>query len=102
VLDVPAAVPAGQDPRSWQPHILTSVTKRLDLALHAALADYAAGGLAPGTRSLGLAESGVDITYSGGFLDDIRPEIEAVRSRIISGVIDVPTTPADPLPTEAP
>ena len=102
VLDVPAAVPTGQNPRSWQPHILTSMTKRLDLAFYAALADYAAGNLAPGTRSLGLADRAVDITYSGGFLDDIRPELEAVRSRIISGVIDVPTTPTDPLPTEAP
>jgi basic membrane protein A len=102
VLDVPAAVPADQDPTSWQPHILTSVTKRLDLAFHAALADYAAGNLAPGARSFGLAEGGVDISYSGGFIDDIRPELDAVRARIISGELRVPVEPADTGGPQAP
>jgi basic membrane protein A len=46
-------------------------------------------------RSLGLAEGGVDISFSGGFLDDIRPELEALRALIISGEIEVPAEPTD-------
>jgi basic membrane lipoprotein Med (substrate-binding protein (PBP1-ABC) superfamily) len=102
VLENPAAVPEGQDPTAWQNHILTSVMKRLDLALYAALDEYAGGSLAPGVRSLGLAEVGVDISYSGGFIDDVRPELEALRARIISGEIEVPTEPADTVGTPAP
>lgn len=97
-----AVAPEGQDAEAWRSHILTSVVKRLDTAFYAVLADYARGSLAPGTRSFGLAEGGVDISYSGGFLDDIRPELEALRARIVSGEIDAPTVPADTTGTPAP
>jgi basic membrane protein A len=94
VLASAAPVSEGEDPGAWQSHILTSVTKRLDVAFRAVLGDYARGSLAPGARSLGLAEGGVDISYSGGFINDIRPMLEALRARIISGEIKVPTVPA--------
>jgi basic membrane protein A len=102
VLEAAAAAPQEQDLTAWQPHILTSVTKRLDLAFYAVLADHARGGLAPGARSFGLAEGGVDITYSGGFIDDIRPDLDVLRARIVSGEIQGPTEPADPVETQAP
>ncbi|MBV9831050.1 MAG: BMP family ABC transporter substrate-binding protein, partial [Marmoricola sp.] len=38
--------------------------------------------------------NGVGITYSGGFIDDIKPKIEAAAAKIISGQIKVPTDPA--------
>jgi basic membrane lipoprotein Med (substrate-binding protein (PBP1-ABC) superfamily)/DNA-binding SARP family transcriptional activator len=102
VLANPAAMPEGQDPTAWQDHILTSVTKRLDLAFYATLDDYAHGRLAPGARSFGLSEEGVAISDSGGFIDDIRPDLDALRARIISGEIEVPTEPADWVETQAP
>jgi basic membrane lipoprotein Med (substrate-binding protein (PBP1-ABC) superfamily)/DNA-binding SARP family transcriptional activator len=97
-----ALVPEGQDPAAWQAHILTSVRKRLDEAFYTVLAEYAGGSLAPGVRSFGLAEGGIDISYSGGFIDDIRPRLEALRDRIISGEIDVPAVPDDTIGTQMP
>jgi hypothetical protein len=40
----------------------------------------------------------VDISYSGGFIDDIRPQNEALRERIISGEVAVPVVPEDRAP----
>jgi hypothetical protein len=37
----------------------------------------------------------VDISYSGGSIDDIRPQIEEFRRQIIAGEIVVPSTPAE-------
>jgi hypothetical protein len=37
-----------------------------------------------GVRQFGLAEAGVDIAYSGGFIDGIRPQIEDLRAQIIA------------------
>jgi basic membrane protein A len=36
----------------------------------------------------------VGISYSGGFIDDVRPQIEDLRAKIIAGEIVVPTKPA--------
>jgi basic membrane protein A len=94
VLEAAAAAADGQDLGAWQNHILTSVTKRLDLAVYSVLADHAEGRLTPGVRSFGLADGGVDISYSGGFIDDLRSELDALRARIISGEIDVPAAPS--------
>jgi basic membrane protein A len=97
-----ALAPEGQDPTAWQPHILTSVTKQLDVAFYEVLADYARGNLAPGVRWFGLAEGGIDISYSGGFIDDIGPKLETLRDRIKAGEIDVPTRPDDTPGTQVP
>jgi basic membrane lipoprotein Med (substrate-binding protein (PBP1-ABC) superfamily)/DNA-binding SARP family transcriptional activator len=78
-----------------QPYVLTSMVKRVDRALNAALQDSAKGVFTGGEREFDLASGGVDIAYSGGFIDDIRPQIEALRARIISGEIVVPDLPAD-------
>jgi basic membrane lipoprotein Med (substrate-binding protein (PBP1-ABC) superfamily) len=84
----------GFSPEAVQPHVLTSMLKRVDRAAYMALADYAAGTLIPGARRLGLASGGVGLSTSGGFIDDIRPELERLREQIISGEIKVPTVPA--------
>lgn len=93
VLEITTPLPVGWDPGSWQPHILTSLEKRLDAAFYAVLADYARDTLAPGERSFGLLEGGVEISYSGGFIDDLRPQLEGLTAAIISGEIEVPTVP---------
>jgi basic membrane lipoprotein Med (substrate-binding protein (PBP1-ABC) superfamily) len=98
----PANLPAGSNPAAWQAHILTSVTKRLDVALGVVLEDYARGDLAPGQRSFGLAEGGVEISSSGGFIDDIRPQLDVLQARIVSGEIRVRIAPADAVGTPSP
>ena len=86
VGDLPGSVGAAE----WQDHILTSVVKRYDTAVYDAVAAAARGEFEPGVHRLGLAEHGVDIAYSGGYLEDLRPELEALRTGILAGDIDVP------------
>jgi basic membrane lipoprotein Med (substrate-binding protein (PBP1-ABC) superfamily)/DNA-binding SARP family transcriptional activator len=83
------------DPASLRPHILTSMVKRYDRVTYAGLEEYSRGEFSPGVSVFGLAEGGVDIAYSGDFIDDIRPTIEDLRAQIIAGEIDVPSIPAD-------
>jgi hypothetical protein len=37
------------------------------------------------------------ISYSGGYIDDLRPTLEDLKARIIAGTIVVPCIPADRL-----
>jgi len=87
--------PANIDWQAWQPHILTSVVKRTDTGVYGVLSDYARGSLTSGTRILGLSTHGVDLSYSGGFLDSQRQVIEAWKAKVVAGSIDVPCIPAD-------
>ncbi|HVA87197.1 MAG TPA: BMP family ABC transporter substrate-binding protein, partial [Candidatus Saccharimonadales bacterium] len=90
----------GDDPanvawRAWQAHILTSVVKRTDTGVSAVLRAYGRGAPVPGTLHLDLSSSGVDISYSGHFIDDLRPTIESWRARIVSGAVVVPCIPTE-------
>jgi basic membrane lipoprotein Med (substrate-binding protein (PBP1-ABC) superfamily)/DNA-binding SARP family transcriptional activator len=92
VLDLPGS---GAGANAWRQHILTSMVKRFDVAVHTTLENFANGGLDSTPQVLGLAEGGVDIAYSGGFIAPFRAEIEALRERIASGEIQVPCRPVD-------
>ena len=39
-----------------------------------------------------VESGGIDISYTGGYIDDIKDEIEAYRAKIISGEITVPSS----------
>lgn len=93
-------LPRSSDSQDWQSHILTSMVKRTDLAARAVISEYARGVFLPGRRAFGLAEGGVDIAYSGGFLDEIRSSIEDFRASIVAGDIQVPCLPASKRPIE--
>jgi basic membrane protein A len=82
-------------PRVWRSHVLTSVRKHFDLAVYEALQTVAAGHRLPPVRAYGLRSGFVDISYEGGFLDDVRPLIEDQRRRIVSGQLRVPCLPSD-------
>ena len=88
-------LPGVVEANRWRRHILTSVVNRFDQAIYTVLADHARGSLPPGIRSLDLASGYTDISYSGGFLDDIRTPLEEIRSQIAAGRIAVPCLPAD-------
>ena len=81
-------------PEDWRPHILTSMIKRMDVAVYRTIQDFTQGTFASGEQVLGLAEDGVDYATSGGFVDDIAPELERLKRDIIDGRIQVPTVPA--------
>ncbi len=81
--------PAGQ-----KKHILTSALKRVDSALFNYVSDFKNGKTLNGEITNDLKSNGVGITYSGGFIDDIKPQLEAAAAKIKSGAIKVPTDPA--------
>jgi len=82
-------------PRAWRQHILTSVMKRFDVAVYEALKRIADGDVPTTVRVYGLESGLVDISYSGGFLDDVRPMLEGLRAQVIEGEIVVPCIPDD-------
>jgi basic membrane lipoprotein Med (substrate-binding protein (PBP1-ABC) superfamily)/DNA-binding SARP family transcriptional activator len=77
----------------WRDHILTSVVRRADVAVYEVLADFARGEFQSGPRTFDLASGGIDISYSGGYLEDIRPQLDAAREQIVIGRIVVPCFP---------
>ena len=94
-------LPGAIDASAWESHILTSVVKGIDTAIYNVLAEYAQGTFTPGTRKEGLEAGGIGISYSGGYIDDIRDELEALKAKIIAGEIDVPCVPEDRLDAAA-
>jgi basic membrane lipoprotein Med (substrate-binding protein (PBP1-ABC) superfamily)/DNA-binding SARP family transcriptional activator len=90
----PEDVPPEIDIAAFPSHVLTSMVMRIDVEVYKVLEDYSRGVFTPGVREFGLAEGGVGISYSGGFIDDVRPQIEDLRAKIIAGEIVVPTKPA--------
>ena len=79
----------------WSRHVLTSMMKRYDRAAYAALEEYSRAVFTPGPRTLDLSTDSVGLAESGGFIDDIRDQLDDLRAQIVSGEIKVPTIPAD-------
>jgi basic membrane protein A len=74
-----------------QPVIMTSVLKRVDLAVEAFITDFAAGSVSGGEDVVNdLSTDGVGLATSGGFIEDIQPQIDDYKQRIIDGEITVP------------
>ena len=76
-----------------QEHILTSMLKRVDVAVDKAIVDFLNDEFTPGGLRLGLAEGGIAYSTSGGFVDDIAADLDGYAEQIISGEITVPTEP---------
>jgi basic membrane protein A and related proteins len=83
-------------PADWKPHLLTSMVKRYDRAVHDTIVAFHAGTLEPGTNVLDLANGGVDYATSGGFIDPLVPQLESLMADIVAGRIEVPTVPDEP------
>jgi basic membrane protein A len=94
-------LPGATDATAWQTHILTSVLKGIPAQTYELVAQHARGEFTPGDWNWGLASGASDISYSGGYLDDIRAEIEEFKAQIIAGEIDVPCIPEDRLDAAA-
>ncbi len=76
-----------------QEHILTSMLKRVDVAVAKAISDFLEGSFTPGAVRLGLAEEGIGYATTGGFVDDIAADLDDYAAQIIDGTIVVPTEP---------
>ena len=77
-----------------QPLILTSMLKRVDVAVYTAIENTLNGTFAGGQLVFGMAESGVDYSTSNAELSsDITAQLDAYKEQIISGEIVVPEQP---------
>jgi basic membrane protein A len=67
--------------------------KRVDNAVYAVTEAQVNGTFAPGQTVYDLAAEGVGYSTSGGFVDDIVPQLEEAKAAIIAGDVVVPTDP---------
>lgn len=76
-----------------QPFILTSMLKRIDVAVLEYVTAFNDGDAPSGVAMYDLKVDGVGYSTSGGFIDDIKGEIDGYADQIKSGELKVPTTP---------
>lgn len=76
-----------------QPHILTSMLKRVDVATYDMIQSVKDGSPIVGYKTYDLKADGVGYATSGGFIDDIKSQIDAYAQKIKDGQIKVPTKP---------
>ena len=81
-------------PPDQQPYILTSNLKRVDVAVYDTIRDFVQGKFTGGIKTFDLKAGGVGYATSGGFVDDIKSQLDAIAEKIKSGEIKVPTTPS--------
>lgn len=79
---------------SLQPFILTSMEKHVNVAVYETIKDFVNGNLKVGNRVFDLKNDGVGFSTSGGFIDDIKSQLDDLKQQIIDGKITVPTKPA--------
>lgn len=72
--------------------IMTSMIKRVDVAVYDYINAVAGGTVDQLPERFDLRNDGVAYSTSGGFVDDIRPQLEAYKAAIIAGEIQVSST----------
>ena len=75
--------------------VLTSMVKRVDVAVYKVIESVLHGAFTPGVRELGLADDGVAFVYDDHNRGVLAPEVaaraEALRADIIAGRVEVPS-----------
>ncbi len=75
-------------------HVLTSMVKRVDVAVFRAIKKVKEGRFQGGVESFGLREGGVDYVYDAAneklIPPSVRAQVEALRQAIVAGRIEVP------------
>ncbi|MGW7007178.1 BMP family lipoprotein [Streptomyces sp. NPDC054933] len=84
-----------QDPglAQYKDSILTSAIKNVDVAVQALIKSVHDSKPLTGNNTYGLDNGGVSLAASGGFINDIQPQIDAVKKKIVGGQIKVKSTP---------
>ncbi len=78
---------------SEREHILTSMLKRVDVAVYNIIEAQRNGEFSGGEVKNDLSNGGVDYATSGGFVDGIEDVLEEYKADIISEEIKVPNSP---------
>jgi basic membrane protein A len=89
-VDADQSLTAKADQRA---QILTSMMKRVDVAVYETIKGLVAGQYKAGVQSFGLKEGGVGYAvnqYNRAMMADITPRLEALKKDIIAGKIKVP------------
>ena len=77
-----------------EPYVMTSMLKRVDVAVYNTIGDYLEGKAKVGTDSVfDLKVNGVAYSTTGGNLEDITSKLDDLKQQIIDGKITVPTAP---------
>ncbi len=84
-----AALPAYAD---FKDVIITSMIKKVDVAVFDFLKNYTTGAVKSGQIVYDLKAGGVDYSTTGGKIDDIKSKIDEYKQKIINGEITVPTS----------
>lgn len=84
-----------QDPglAAYKSSILTSAVKNVDVAVYDLIKSVHDGKALTGNKTYGLADGGVALATSGGFITDIQPQLDAAKKKIVAGQIKVKSTP---------
>jgi len=69
--------------------ILTSMLKKVDVAVFDFLSSVAEGNVEAGPKVYDLEQGGVDYSTSGGQVDDIKTQLDELKQQIIDGEITV-------------
>ncbi len=80
------------------PQILTSMLKRVDVAVYDTIKAFVNGKYKPGVQVFGLKEGGVGYAvnkFNKALIASVQPRLEALKKDIITGKIKVPSTRAE-------
>ncbi len=77
----------------FQPYILTSMLKRVDVAVYETISTLVDDSFEGGYRTFDLSIDGVGYAQSGGHLSDIVGQLEDLKAQVVSGAITVPQAP---------
>lgn len=83
-VDVDEAMTA---PSVHRRYVLTSMIKRLDRAVIESIDLFFRGELEPGVHHYGLTNGGVELSTTGGHIDEHLPLIEEMRRRLVEGEV---------------
>jgi basic membrane protein A len=81
-----------------RPHVLTSMVKRVDLAIARVLEEFREGTLAGGPRYFDVASGTMELTESGGFLGPYLDQLDEATAGLRAGEVVVPVDPVGERP----
>lgn len=77
----------------YKTSILTSVIKNVDIGVYDLIKSVNDGQPKTGTHTYALVDNGVSLATSGGYIKDIKPQLDAANDKIVSGKVKVKTMP---------
>jgi len=77
----------------YKSSILTSMVKNVDVGVYDFIKSVHDGKPLTGNQVYSLAKNGVGLATSGGFIDDIKTQLDAAKKKIVDGTVKVKTAP---------